>query len=192
MDLYEHQGKALFAAARVQLSDAEVARSAEEARAAAERLGGRVAVKAQVQVGGRGKAGGIALVTTPEEAEGEARRILQGGFKDMPVWCVLVERLVDVAGEFYAAITLDRASRRYLAMVSAEGGVDIEEIARTSPQAIRRAHIDPLLGLKPYQVRYLTGHLPDPARPGAGDLLPRLWDVLVTNDATLVEVNPLA
>jgi succinyl-CoA synthetase beta subunit len=192
MDLYEHQGKALFASAGIELSAAGVARTPEEARAAAERLGGNVAVKAQVQTGGRGKGGGIALVSTAEQAEREARRILEGGFKDLPVTEVLVERLLDIAGEFYAAITLDRAARRYLAMVSAEGGVDVEEIAKTSPNAIRRVEIDPLLGLKAYQVRYLIGHLPDAAKPGAEALLPKLWDVLVTNDATLVEVNPLA
>ena len=139
MDLYEHQGKDLFAQAGIALAPAEVAFTPEEARAAAERLGGRVAVKAQVQIGGRGKGGGIALVKTPDEAEAEARRILDGGFRDMPVTRVLVEGLVDLAGEFYAAITLDRSIRKYLAMVSAEGGVDIEEVARTNPAAIRRA-----------------------------------------------------
>jgi succinyl-CoA synthetase beta subunit len=192
MDLYEHQGKELFAQAGIAVSPAEVAFTPEQARDAAERLGGRVAVKAQVQAGGRGKGGGIALVRTPEEAQAEARRILEGGFKDMAVTRVLVEALVDIAQEFYAAITLDRSAGRYLVMVSAEGGVDVEEIARTSPHAIRRASIDPLIGLRPYHVRYLTGHLPDAARPGAQDLLPKLWTVLETNDATLVEVNPLA
>ncbi len=192
MDLYEHQGKELFAAAGIELSDAQVAETPGEARAAAERLGGRVAVKAQVQIGGRGKAGGIKLVGSPEEAEEAARAILEGGFKDMAVTRVLVEALVDIAGELYAAITLDRARRRYLAMVSSEGGVDIEEVARTSPDAIRRAEIDPLLGLMAHQVRYVIGHLPEAARQGATQLLPKLWDVLVRNDATLVEVNPLA
>jgi succinyl-CoA synthetase beta subunit len=191
MDLYEYQGKQLFANAGIPLAPAEVAFTAEEARAAAERLGGRVAVKAQVQIGGRGKGGGIAFVSTPEHAGAQARRILEGGFKDMEVTCVLVESLVDLAEEYYVAITLDRASRRCLAMVSSEGGVDIEETARTNPSAIRRAGVDPLLGLKPYQVRYLVGHLPGAARPGAAELLPKLWDVLTTNDATLVEVNPL-
>ena len=192
MDLYEHQGKELFAGVGIELPPAEVARTPEEARAAAERLGGRVAVKAQVQVGGRGKGGGIALVRSPREAEDAARRILEGGFKDMPVTRVLVEGMVDLAGEFYAAITLDRSTRTYMAMVSAQGGVDIEEISRTNPSAIRFAAIDPLIGLKTYQVRYLTAHLPEPTRPGAEALFPRLWEVMTTNDATLVEVNPLA
>jgi succinyl-CoA synthetase beta subunit len=192
MDLYEHQGKDLFAAAGIELAPAQVARTPEEARAAAERLGGRVAIKAQVQVGGRGKGGGIAFVGSAGEAEDAARRILEGGFKGMPVTRVLVEALVDLAGESYAAITLDRSSRTYMAMVSSEGGVDIEEIARTNPGALRLAPIDPLLGLKRYAVRYLTGHLPEPARPGTAALLPKLWEVLTANDATLVEVNPLA
>jgi succinyl-CoA synthetase beta subunit len=192
MDLYEHQGKELFAKAGVALAGAEVARTPEEARAAAERFGGRVAVKAQVQVGGRGKGGGIVLAATAEEAEAAARRILSEGFKDMPVTRVLVERLVDIAGEFYCAITLDRVAKRYLAMVSARGGVDVEEIAREDPGAIRRAQIDPMLGLKSYQARWLTGHMPDGARPGTAALLPKLYEVLLANDATLVEVNPLA
>ena len=192
MDLYEHQGKELFARAGIELSPAEVAYAPEEARSAAERLGGRVAVKAQVQIGGRGKGGGIALVKSPDEAEAEARRILEGGFRGMPVTRVLVEALVDLKTEFYAAITLDRSIGTYLAMVSADGGVDIEEVARTNPGAIRRAAIDPLLGLRPYQALYLSGHLPEEARAGAASLLASLWDVLTANDATLVEVNPLA
>jgi succinyl-CoA synthetase beta subunit len=192
VDLYEHQGKELFAKAGIALAPAEVALNPDEALAAAERLGGHVAVKAQVQVGGRGKGGGIALVHSPQEARAEAQRILEGGFGDMPVTRVLVEALVPLAQEFYAAITLDRSTRTYLAMVSSEGGVDIEETARTNPSAIRRAAVDPLLGLKDYQVRYLAGHLPDAARAGTSALLPKLWDVLTANDATLVEVNPLA
>src|ERR1700758_4934224 len=118
MDLYEHQGKELFAKHSIPLVEGFVAESALEARHAAERLGGRVAVKAQVQIGGRGKAGGIALVTSPLEAEEVAARILEGGFQGTAVTRVLVERLVDLAGEFYVAITLDRSVRRYLAMVS--------------------------------------------------------------------------
>jgi succinyl-CoA synthetase beta subunit len=192
LDLYEHQGKDLFARGGIDRAPAEVAFSPEEARGAAERLGGRVAVKAQVQIGGRGKGGGIALVKTPEEAESEARRILEGGFRDMPVTRVLVESLVDLAAEFYVAITLDRSIRAFLAMVSSDGGMDIEEVARTKPEAIRRAVIDPLLGLRSYQALYLAGHLPEPARAGAAALLMKLWDVLTSNDATLVEVNPLA
>ncbi|MGH2572893.1 MAG: ADP-forming succinate--CoA ligase subunit beta [Actinomycetota bacterium] len=191
MDLFEHQGKDLFARHGIPLVEGFVAETAEEARRMAERLGGRVAVKAQVQIGGRGKGGGIALVESPEEAEAAADRILSGGFRGTPVTRVLVERLVDIAEQFYAAITLDRSSGRYLAMVSSEGGMDIEEVARTKPEALRRSGIDPVLGLKDYQVRYLAGHLPLEAKEGAADVLRKMYGVLASSDATLVEINPL-
>jgi succinyl-CoA synthetase beta subunit len=191
MDLYEHQGKELFAAHGIALAPAQVARTREEARVAAERFG-KVAVKVQVQVGGRGKGGGIVLTADPQEAFDAAKRLLEQGFNGHEVTRVLVEQAVDIAGEFYCAITLDRSAGTYLAMVSNEGGVDIEEISRTNPEAIRRVRVDPSLGLKDYAVRYLTGHLPDAAREGAVRLLPQLFDVLVSSDATLVEVNPLA
>src|SRR5207245_7984117 len=145
MDLYEHQGKELFAEHGIPLIEGFVAESPEEARQVAERLGGRVAVKAQVQIGGRGKGGGIALVDSAADAEAAAKRILTEGFRGTPVNRVLVERLIDIAEQFYAAITLDRSAQRYLAMVSAEGGVDIEELAREKPEAIRRTDVDPIL-----------------------------------------------
>ena len=191
MDLYEHQGKDLFAKAGIPLVEGFVAESPEEVRHAAERLGGRVAVKAQVQIGGRGKAGGIALVQSAKDAEVAARRILSEGFRGTPVTRVLVERLVDIAEQFYAAITLDRGAQRYLAMVSSEGGMDIEEVARVKPAAIRRSEIDPLLGFRSYQTRYLVGHLPVPAREGTMAILHKMYDVIGSADATLVEINPL-
>ena len=191
MDLFEHQGKELFARHGIPLVEASVASSPEEARRVAERLGGRVAVKAQVQVGGRGKGGGVALVEGAGEAEDAARRILGQGFAGTPVTRVLVERLVDIAEQFYAAITLDRTSSRYLAMVSSEGGMDIEEIARERPAAIRRAQVDPVLGIKDYQVRYLAGHLPAEAKEGAAAVLRKMYEVVAAADATLVEINPL-
>jgi succinyl-CoA synthetase beta subunit len=191
VDLYEHQGKELFASHGIALVEGSVARSAQEARRVAEELGGRVAVKAQVQIGGRGKGGGIALVQSAEEAEQAARRILSEGFQGTPVTRVLVERLVDIDEQFYAAITLDRSTGSYLGMVSSEGGIDIEEIARERPKAIRRRQIDPVIGVKDYQVRYLAGHLPQAARAGTADALRRMYEVVVQADATLVEVNPL-
>ncbi|HJV05551.1 MAG TPA: ADP-forming succinate--CoA ligase subunit beta [Actinomycetota bacterium] len=191
MDLYEHQGKELFARYGIPLIQSLVASSPAEARAAAGRLGA-VAVKAQVQVGGRGKGGGIVLARSPAEAEDAARRILEGGFRGMPVNRVLVERMVDIRQEFYLAITLDRSARRYLAMTSTEGGIDIEEVAESKPEAIRRAGIDPLLGLKPYHARRLVGAFPEEAREAATELLEKLFRLLVECDATLVEVNPLA
>jgi succinyl-CoA synthetase beta subunit len=192
VDLYEHQGKDLFRSAGISVVDGEVARSEDEARAAAERLGGKVAVKAQVQIGGRGKGGGIVLATSVDMAAAAAGRILGEGFLGTPVTRVLVERLVDFVQEFYCAITLDRSSGRYLALVSSRGGMDIEQIARDDADAIRRVQIDPLIGFCAYQTRWLTRHLPEPARAGTAVLLPQLYDVLVAGDATLVEVNPLA
>jgi succinyl-CoA synthetase beta subunit len=191
MDLYEHQGKELFARYGVPLVEGFVAESPQEARRIADRLGGKVAVKAQVQIGGRGKAGGIALVQSSEEAERAAAAILTEGFRGTKVTRVLVERLVDIAEQFYAAITLDRTTGRYLAMVSNSGGMDIEEIAKSNPQAIRRSQIDPVLGLKDFQVRYLTGHLSLEAREGAADALRKMYRIVESADATLVEINPL-
>ncbi|HEX2031379.1 MAG TPA: ADP-forming succinate--CoA ligase subunit beta [Actinomycetota bacterium] len=192
MDLFEHQGKELFERHGIALVDREVAGSPEEARAAAQRLGGRAVVKVQVQIGGRGKGGGIVLAKDPEEAAEAARRMLAEGFKGMPVTRVLVEGLVEIRQEFYLAITLDRSVKRYVAMTSSEGGVDIEEVAASHPEAIRRAAIDPILGLKSYQARWLVGGFPEEARAGAAELLAKLWNLLPAVDATLVEVNPLA
>jgi succinyl-CoA synthetase beta subunit len=191
MDLFEHQGKELFERHGIKLIPREVASSPAEAREGAGRLG-PVAVKVQVQIGGRGKGGGIVLAQTPREAETAARKMLEDGFQGMPVTRVLLERLVDIDREFYMAITLDRTEQRYAAMTSSEGGVDIEEIAETHPEAIRRAGIDPLLGFKQYQVRRLVGGFPEEAREGAAALLATMYDVLIDTDATLVEVNPLA
>ncbi len=190
MDLYEHQGKDLFESRGIALPERAVAATPEEAAEVADRLGGHVAVKVQVQAGGRGKGGGVALVHTPEEAADAARRMFAEGFKGTPVTRVLVERLVDIAAQFYAAISLDRAAGTYLAMVSNEGGVDIEEVARTKPEAIRRVHVDAVLGLRGYHARRLSGHLPAEARGGAADLLAKMYAVLADMDATLVEVNP--
>src|SRR5439155_24130133 len=192
MDLYEHQGKELFRAHGIPTPRGIVARSADEARAAAEELGGGAVVKVQVQIGGRGKGGGIVVASTPDEAAAAAQRMLGEGFKDMPVTRVLCEELVDIAAEFYCAITLDRGAGMFLAMVTAEGGMDIEQLAEERPEAIRRVHVDPVLGLKQYSLRWLTGTLPEQARSGAAEILQKLSDVLGAADATLVEVNPLA
>jgi succinyl-CoA synthetase beta subunit len=192
MDLYEHQGKELFARHGIPLVEGSVAESAEGSRQLAERLGGKVAVKVQVQIGGRGKGGGIALVGSPEEAEAAAARMLSEGFRGTKVTRVLVERLVDISEQFYAAISLDRSAGAYLAIVSSEGGMDIEEVARERPEALRRVRIDPRIGMHAYQVRYGVGHLPPRARKGAGAVLAKMYEVLAANDATLVEVNPLA
>jgi succinyl-CoA synthetase beta subunit len=190
LDLYEHQGKDLFDRHGIPLAERIVASSARGAAEAAERLGGDVAVKVQVQMGGRGKGGGVVLVHSPEDAAEKAGRMLQDGFKGVQVTRVLVERLVDIASQYYAAISLDRSAGTYLAMVSNDGGVEIEEVARTKPEAIRRLHVDAVRGLRPYQARRLTGHLPPEARDGAVELLSGAYDVLAEVDATLVEINP--
>ena len=190
MDLYEHQGKDLFERAGIPLPERIVATTPLEAAHAAERLGGHVAVKVQVQIGGRGKGGGVALVHSPEEAAREAQRMLEQGFGGATVTHVLVERLVDVAAQFYAAISLDRSEGTYLAMVSNDGGIEIEEVARARPEAIRRVHVHPVRGLRAYHARRLTGHLPVEAREGASDLVTKAYAVLAETDATLVEINP--
>jgi succinyl-CoA synthetase beta subunit len=191
VDLYEHQGKDLFERAGIPLPGRAVATTPEEAAEAAERLGGHVAVKVQVQMGGRGKGGGVVLVHSPEEASREAARMFEQGFGGLPVTRVLVERLVDIAAQFYAAISLDRGEGTFLAMVSNDGGIEIEEVARTKPEAIRRLHVHPVRGLRPYQARRLTGHLPAEARAGAAEVLATSYAVLAEHDATLVEINPM-
>jgi succinyl-CoA synthetase beta subunit len=191
MDLYEHQGKELFARHGIPVPRGIVAETPDAARAATEVLGGRSVVKAQVQIGGRGKGGGIALVDSPDEAEAAAKRMLADGFKGMRVTRVLVEERLPIAREFYAAILLDRSTGTDLAMVAAEGGIDIEELAWTRPEALRRLHIDPEIGMHPYHLRALTGALPPEARDLVENILAGLYDVLAKEDATLVEVNPL-
>jgi succinyl-CoA synthetase beta subunit len=191
MDLYEHMGKELFARSGVPVPRGTVARTPTEAAHATEALGGRSVVKVQVQIGGRGKGGGVVLADSAVEAAQAAERMLSEGFAGMPVTRVLVEERVPIRSEFYAAFLLDRSSGGYLGMMTAEGGVDIEELARTRPQAIRRVAIDPALGLRTFHLRELTGTLPVDARDPAGDVLRTLFSVLREQDATLVEVNPL-
>jgi succinyl-CoA synthetase beta subunit len=191
VDLYEHMGKDLFRAQGMQTPRGIVAFSAEDAEAATRELGGRSVVKIQVQVGGRGKGGGVELCDLPEVAASAADRMLGTDFKGFPVTRVLVEELLPIAQEFYTSILLDRSQGEYLAMMTAEGGVDIEELARTRPDALRRVHIDPLLGLRAYHVRELVGVLPVEAWEGAGDAFRRMFELVVERDATLVEINPL-
>jgi len=191
VDLYEHQGKELFARYGIATPRGIVATSGEAAANATRELGGRSVVKVQVQVGGRGKGGGVVLVDSPERASEEAQRLLRDGFKDLPVNRVLIEELLPIAREFYTSFLLDRANGRYLALMTAEGGMDIEELARSRPEAIRRLHVDPNLGLRMYHVRELVGTLPADARDGAGEVLRKAFTLLREQDATLVEINPL-
>ena len=191
MDLYEHMGKDLFRAHGILAPRGIVAQSPEAAEAAARELGGASVVKIQVQVGGRGKGGGVELCDTPEEAAAAAARMLGSDFKGFPVTRVLVEEQLPIVQEFYTSLLLDRSRGDLLAMMTAEGGVDIEELARTRPDALRRVRVDPMLGLRAYHVRELAGTLPRAAWEGAGDVLRRMYELFVERDATLVEVNPL-
>jgi succinyl-CoA synthetase beta subunit len=193
LDLFEYQGKELLRRFEVPVPEGRVATTAEEAAQAAERLGGRVVVKAQVQVGGRGKAGGIKLAETPDEARSVAEQILGMDIKGHVVKRVLVERAGDIKAEYYCSFLLDRSERKFLGMMSAKGGVDIEEVADTDPDAIARVHIDPLLGISDFHARELVyGARLDPdARKEAIAMIPKLYRAFVELDASLVEVNPL-
>jgi succinyl-CoA synthetase beta subunit len=193
MDLFEHQAKELFARHGVAVPRGRVAWSPEEAAAVATELGGTVAVKAQVQIGGRGKAGGIKLAADPAEARAHAERIIGMDIRGHTVRRVLVEEASDIADEYYVAILHDRASKGFLAMASAEGGVDIEEVAATRPEAIVKVQVNPLVGLRSYHINQLVygAGFDERARKGAAELLARLYDVLVAADCMLVEVNPL-
>ncbi len=191
MDLYEQQGKELFRAQGIETPRGTVATDAAQAAEATHDLGGKAVVKVQVQVGGRGKGGGVVVVDSPERAAEEAERMLGTDFQGHQVTQVLCEELVPIAKEFYTSIVLDRSRGDYLAMMTAEGGMDIEELARTRPEALRRVHIDAMLGLRTFHVRELTGCLPQEAREGAADVLRRMYALLQEQDATLVEINPL-
>jgi succinyl-CoA synthetase beta subunit len=191
VDLFEYQGKDLFARHGIPVPRGIVSDTPQAARAATEIMGGRSVVKVQVQIGGRGKGGGVVLADTPDEAEEAAARLLSDGFQGRRVNRLLVEERLSIAREFYAAILLDRSTGTDLAMVAAEGGVDIEELARTKPEALRRLHVDPEIGIHPYHLRALTGALPPEARDLVENVLAGLYDVLSNEDATLVEVNPL-
>src|ERR1035437_6428845 len=152
MKLHEYQGKDLFRAAGLPVPEGQVARSPAEAAAIAARLG-RVVIKAQVHVGGRGKAGGVKIASTPAEATEVAATILGMEIKGLPVRKVLVEPALSIASEYYAGIVNDRASKRFVLMLSAMGGIDIEEVARTRPEAIVRVPIDPAFGLQDFELR---------------------------------------
>ncbi|MGV9639744.1 ADP-forming succinate--CoA ligase subunit beta [Streptomyces sp. NPDC003514] len=189
MDLYEHQARELFAEHGIVVPRAEVTDSPKEAREIARRLGGRVVVKAQVKTGGRGKAGGVKLAADPAAAELTARQILGMDIKGHTVGTVMLAEPVDIEAEFYVSYVLDRAAGRFLAIASAEGGMEIEEVAANRPEAVARVPVDPAEGVtsaKAGEIAEAAG-LP----PQTVDVLVRLWQVLVREDALLVEVNPL-
>ena len=193
MNLYEFQAKELFARYGLPVLPGQVAATPEEARVIAIALGGPAVVKAQVQAGGRGKAGGIKLAQDPGEALHKAREILGLTITDIPVRRVLVTLAADIARELYLAIVLDRSRKLALVMLSAEGGVDIEEVARRSPEKIIR-HPIPREGLRPYQARALFRPLLQDGSlvAQAADVLIKLARVYQEGDCTLTEINPLA
>ncbi len=193
MNLHEYQGKELFARFGLPVLPGQVAGTPEEARDIAAQIGGLVVIKAQVQVGGRGKAGGVKLAHTPEEAYEKAKDILALTIKGLPVRKVLVAQAADIAKEYYLSIVMDREKKAPLIMLSAEGGVDIEEVARTAPGKILRQHI-PLEGLRPYAARNLMRKVFGDFRQAsqAADILMKLYRVYLEGDCSLAEINPLA
>ncbi|OFW65803.1 MAG: succinate--CoA ligase subunit beta [Actinobacteria bacterium RBG_16_68_21] len=193
MDLFEFQGKSLLSRTGVAVPEGRVARTPAEARAAAVELGGRVVVKAQVQVGGRGKAGGIKLAEGPEEAEEGAAEILGMDIKGHTVRVLWVEKASDIAAEYYVSFTLDRAARKHLVMLSAMGGMDIEAVAAQSPEKVVRMHVDPVLGLTNWQASELVyrADLDRTTARKSAAALRSIYQAFVTLDCDLVEVNPL-
>jgi succinyl-CoA synthetase beta subunit len=184
-------GKDLFRTHGIPVPRGMVAETPEQAAEATSELGGRSVVKVQVQVGGRGKGGGVVLVDSPERAAEEAARMLGSDFQGHQVTRVLCEELLPLKQEFYTSVLLDRSNGDYLFMMTAEGGMDIETLAVERPEALRRVHVDPMLGLRTYHVRNLTATLPVEARDGAGDVVRKMFTMLGEEDATLVEINPL-
>jgi succinyl-CoA synthetase beta subunit len=193
VDLFEWQAKELFAKYGVPTTKQQVVSSPEQARAAAEELGGPVMVKAQVKAGGRGKAGGVKFAATPDDAEAHARAILGMDIKGHIAHTVLISEAADIGAEYYFSFLLDRGNRAYLSMCSAEGGMEIEQLAVEKPQALARVPIDPVRGVDRDVAADIAaqGRLPEAIRDQAIDVIVRLWDVFTGEEATLVEVNPL-
>ena len=194
MDLYEYQGKQLFALHGIPVSEGRFAASPEEARAAAEELGGELVVKAQVLTGGRGKAGGIKLAATPHEAEARAREILGLDIRGHVVSKLWIERASEIAKEYYLSITFDRGEKKPLFMFTTQGGIDIEEVAEQTPEALVRLHVDPLEGFQPWQARRLVygAGVADPSeQKQIAAIVAKLYDAFVGTDAMLCEINPL-
>jgi len=194
VDLYEYQGKQLFKQFGIPVSEGRLATSPEEARRAAEALGGQVVVKAQVLTGGRGKAGGIKLAEGPDEAEAHARAILGLDIRGHVVRKLWIEQASEIAKEYYLSVTFDRGEKKPLFMLTTQGGVDIEEVAEKSPEALARLHVDPLAGFQPFQARWLcfTAGITDPGeQKQVIALIGKLFEAFVASDAMLCEVNPL-
>jgi succinyl-CoA synthetase beta subunit len=194
MDLYEYQGKELFRRFGIPVSDGRLATSPEEARTAAQELGGQVVVKAQVLTGGRGKAGGIKLADGPDEAESHARAILGMDINGHVVRKLWIESASDIANEYYLSLTFDRGDKKALFMFTKEGGIDIEEVAAERPEALARLHVDPLEGFQPYQARrliYGAGIDDEGEQKQIAKIAEQLYAAFIGTDAMLCEINPL-
>ena len=194
MDLYEYQGKELFRRFGIPVSEGRLATTPEEAEAAAQELDGQVVVKAQVLTGGRGKAGGVKLADDPLDAEAKAGDILGLDIRGHVVRKVWVEQASGIAKEYYLSLTFDRGEKKPLYMLTTEGGVDIEEVAATKPEALARLHVDPLEGFQPWQARRLIygAGIEDPSeQKQILAIIGRLYDCFVSSDALLCEINPL-
>ncbi|MEZ5233319.1 MAG: ADP-forming succinate--CoA ligase subunit beta [Acidimicrobiia bacterium] len=193
MDLYEYQGKQFFARYGIPVSAGDVATTVDEAVAIAERVGYPVVVKAQVQVGGRGKAGGIKLANNADEVRTHAGNIIGMDIKGHTVHVVWIEVASDIAEEYYASFTLDRSAKKYLGMLSAQGGVEIEAVAEENPDAIAKIWVDPVDGLTDEVARawVAAAKLNPAATDGAVDILKKLYRAYTEGDADLVEINPL-
>jgi succinyl-CoA synthetase beta subunit len=193
MDLYEYQARDLFAAHGVPVLPGIVAGTPAEARAAAEQLGPPVVVKAQVKTGGRGKAGGVRLASAPHEAASTARAILGMDIRGHTVRRVLISPACEIAEEYYVSFLLDRANRTFLAMASTEGGMEIEQIAAESPEALAKVPIDAATGVDEAAARAIVtaARFPAEIAAAAAEAIARLWETFVAEDALLVEVNPL-
>ncbi len=189
----EYQAKELFAKHGVPATLGAVVEKAEDAEAAAEALGGKVVVKAQVKIGGRGKAGGVKLAADPKEAVARADDILGMDIKGHTVHRVLLAPAADIAEEYYFSFLVDRAQRNYLCIASIEGGVEIEEVARTNPDAVAKVSIDPQTGVDDAKAAEIVAatRFPQEVAEEAKDVVKKLWDVFIKEDASLVEVNPL-
>jgi succinyl-CoA synthetase beta subunit len=193
VDLYEYQARDLFHSHGVPVLPGRVVTTSEQARAAAAELGGTVVVKAQVKTGGRGKAGGVQLAATPQEAQRKAAAILGMNIKGHTVHRVLVTPACDIVEEYYLSFILDRTHRTFLAMASVQGGMEIEEVAATAPEALAKVPVDPVVGLdagKAAEIVQAAG-FPAELAEAVADTVLKLWEVFVAEDATLVEVNPL-
>ncbi|MEO8395421.1 MAG: ATP-grasp domain-containing protein, partial [Chloroflexota bacterium] len=193
MDLFEYQGKQYFARFDIPVPSGEVANTVDEAVAAADKIGYPVVLKAQVQVGGRGKAGGIQIANNAAEARTHATNILGMNIKGHIVLRLWVESASDIAEEYYVSFTLDRSAKQYLGMISAKGGVEIEQVAKEDPDALHILHIDPAGDFSPKQAREFVeaAHLNPKAIDSAIFLVEKLYNAFVEGDADLVEINPL-